>query len=208
MDHGVNVSNLLQERSKLRKALSALDDLLRSLDVDLGALDGTHRSARITLSAAIKTVCAQMRENITKAGILEALRQSYPQLNPNAQSVAAALVKLTRGGKPYLYVEKRGAGNQPSVYTTKETQILKLTPKQMKLLFAPERTHGSGGWQSLFKRLQNATDPDRSEIILTERLEIDMENYFVRYGQGGWQNALKQIFEGHQLYMFMCDTDK
>jgi hypothetical protein len=208
MEHGINVSHLLQERTKLRKALSALDDLLRSLDVDLGGVDGNPRVARISLATAIKTVCAQMQENITKAGILEALRQSFPQLNPNAQSVAAALVKLTRGGKPYLYVEKRGAGNQPTVYTTKETQILKLTPKQMKILFAPERTRGSGGWQSLFKRLQNATDRERSEIIITERLEIDMENYYVNYGQGGWQNALRQIFEEHQLYMFVADQNK
>lgn len=206
MDHGINVANLLQERTKLRKALSALEDLLRTLDVDLAAHDGAPRVARISLATAIKTVCAQMQENITKAGILEALRQSFPELKPNAQSVAAALVKLTRGGKPYLYVEKRGAGNQPTVYTTKETQILKLTPKQMKILFAPERTRGSGGWQSLFKRLQSATDQERSELILTERLEIDMEHYYHAYGQGGWQNTLKQIFADHGLYMFVADS--
>jgi hypothetical protein len=205
MNHGVNIPALLEERTKLRKALSSLDDMLRTLGVNPASRD-PNRGARITLATAIKTVCAQMKENITKAGILEALRRNFPELNPNAQSVAAALVKLTRGGKPYLYVEKRGAGNQPTVYTTKETQILKLTPKQIKVLFAPERTRGSGGWQSLFKRLQDATDRERSEIILTERLEIDMEHYFHAYGQGGWQNYLRQVFEGHNLYMFVADS--
>jgi len=204
MDHGVNIPALLEQRTKLRKALSSLEDMLRALGVEPSARD-PNKAAKLTLTKAIKTVCAQMQENITKAGILEALRQSFPELKPNPQSVAAALVKLTRGGKPYLYLEKRGAGNQPTVYTTKETQVLKLTPKQIKLLFAPDRTRGSGGWQSLFKRLQNATDLERSEIILNERLEIDMEHYFHAYGQGGWQNMLKQIFADHELYMFVAD---
>ncbi len=196
MAHGVNIPALLEERTKLRKALTSLDEMLRSLGVDPTKRDSS-KGARITLAKAIKTVCAQMRDNITKAAILDELRHSFPELNPNAQSVAAALVKLTHGGAPFLYIADRGAGNRATVYTTERTWIAKLTPLQLDALFEPKRTHGTGGWQSLFKRLQNRTDRETGEIILDRALLLSMRHYFFHYGVGGWQSHLKKIFGTH-----------
>lgn len=201
MTHGVNISALLEQRTKLRKALSSLDDMLRSLGVDPSKRD-PNKGARITLAKAIKTVCAQMKNNITKAAILDELRRSFPELNPNAQSVAAALAKLTHGGAPFLYVADRGAGNRPTVYTTDRTWISKLLPSQLETLFDPRRTNGTGGWQSLFKRLQNRTDRETGEIILDRTLLLSMRHYFFHYGVGGWQSHLKSIFGTHMPELF------
>jgi hypothetical protein len=154
------------------------------------------------LISAIKAVAAELKHNITKATILDALRQSHPHLHANPQSVSAALVKLTQGHAPFLFIAKRGAGKQPTLYTIEPTRIVKLLPTQLKALFAPERTHGTGGWQSLFKRLQNKADRETGEIILDRDVLSAMRHYYFNYGVGGWQSHLKKVFGMHIPELF------
>jgi hypothetical protein len=192
----VDIPALVKDRQNLHKALQAMDQFLAALGVDIAALVDKD-AAQMTLISAIKAVAAELRHNITKATILESLRRSHPHIRSNPQSVAAALVKMTQGDRPFLYIEKRGAGNQPTLYTTEETRTLKLHPAQLSALFAPERTRGTGGWQSLFRRLQNKTDRDSGEIILDKNIMLAMRHYYFHYGVGGWQNHLKRIFGMH-----------
>ncbi len=201
MQHGIDISMLIIERQKLRKALKAMDELLTSLEVDVSTLDHDD-FGRVTLATAIKTVVSEMREGITKEGVIEALRRAYPQVKRNPQSVAAALVKLTQGKKPLLFIESRGAGSRPTIYTTEETFIFDLTGPEINSLFQDERTIGSGGWQSLFKRLQSCMESDGPEIILNQKLLQDMRHYYLNYGVGGWQNSLKSIFNSHLPELF------
>ena len=197
----VDIAALIKDRQNLYKALEAMDKFLATLGVDVAAL-GNDESSQTKLVSAIKTVTTELRHNITKPTVLEALRRSYPHLRANPQSVAAALLKMTQGDKPFLYIERRGLGNQPTLYTTEETLIVRLLPAQIKALFAPERTRGTGGWQSLFKRLQNKTNRDSGEIILDRTILLAMRHYYFHYGVGGWQNHLKRIFGMHIPELF------
>lgn len=195
MKSTIDIAGLVKERNNLRKALEAMDNLLAALGVDLSTLD--EEGGTQSMISALKSVAAEMKSNITKGTVLDALRRSYPQLSPNPQSVTAALAKLTQGDDPYLFIERRGAGNQATLYTIYPTKSIKLLPAQMKALFAPKRTHGTGGWQSLFKRLQQRVDRESGEIILDEKIMSAMRHYFFNYGVGGWQNYLKRIFGSH-----------
>jgi hypothetical protein len=197
----INIESLIKDRQNLHKALQAMDKFLATLGVDLSTLEDAN-AVQKTLISAVKTVAAELRHNITKATVLEALRRSHPELKANPQSVAAALVKMSLGDKPFLYIEKRGAGNQPTLYTTDRTRVIKLLPAQLKALFAPERTRGTGGWQSLFKRLQNRADCETGEIILDRTMMLAMRHYYFQYGVGGWQNHLKKIFGMHIPELF------
>src|SRR4029077_5660097 len=98
----VNIEGLIKDRQNLYKALQAMDKFLVALGVDVSALESAG-AAQKTLISAIKTIAAELQHNITKATVLEALRRLYPQLNANPQSVAAALLKMTQGNKPFLY---------------------------------------------------------------------------------------------------------
>ena len=197
----VNIEGLIKDRQNLHKALQAMDKFLTALGVDPSTLEDTDAGQK-TLISAIKTVAAELQHNITKATVLEALRRSHPELKANPQSVAAALLKMTQGDKPFLYIEKRGAGNQPTLYTTEQTHVIRLLPAQLKTLFAPERTRGTGGWQSLFKRLQNRADRETGEIILDRTIMLAMRHYYFHYGVGGWQSHLKRVFGMHIPELF------
>ena len=202
MPNGLDITKLIEERQKLRKALEAMDTVLRSLDVDVASLDEDSQG-KIKLVTAIKTIASEIRDGITKDAVLDALRISYPNVKANPQSVAAALVKLTQGTSPFLFIDRRGAGNQPTIYTTQKTTTLILTDEEIRELFAPYRTEGSGGWQSLFKRLQGRSDRERGEVILRDKDLEDMRNYYFHYGGGGWQTTLKRVFGRHIPFAFL-----
>ena len=200
-DSSVDVESLIRERQKLHKTLDAMDSFLTALGIDISQL-GDRGTIQTSLISAIKAVAAELKHNITKATILDALRRSHPHLHANPQSVSAALVKMTQGDTPFLYIEKRGAGNQPTLYTIEPTRIVKLLPGQLKALFAPEKTRGTGGWQSLFKRLQNKADRETGEVILDRDTVSAMRHYYFHYGVGGWQSHLKKVFGMHIPELF------
>lgn len=190
----------------MRKALVSMDELLRNLGVDIAALD-SEGYGKITLTDAIRSIAAQKKDNITKDLVIEEIGRSYPQISVNPQSVAATLVKLSQGVEPMLFVDKRGAGNQPTIYTIEPRVTVQLSAAQMDALYDPKRTHGSGGWQSLYKRLQSRTNRDTAEVILTPKLIHEMRHYFLNYGGGGFQNALKFIFHEHTPNAFVKDVE-
>jgi hypothetical protein len=70
---------------------------------------------------------------------------------------------------------------------------------KIKLLSAEVQTlmqhvEGQGGWQSLFRRLQNGYDP-KTGIITVSDDDVDrLRGYCNEYGDGGWQGRLRQIF--------------
>lgn len=202
MNHGIDTEALIFERKKLRKALQAMDTLLLNLGVDVAALDDDNFGGRVSLASAIRMIASDKRDGITKDVMLDELSRSFPHLQANPQSVAAALVRLSQGDEPFLFVNKRGAGNQPTVYTVEPPKIVTLTPTQMQALFAPERTTGSGGMQSLYKRIRQEADLATGRVVLSAHLKQAMRHYYFHYGTGGWQNTLKQIFGEHAPEIF------
>jgi hypothetical protein len=54
--------------------------------------------------------------------------------------------------------------------------------------------NGSGGFQSLLRRLQSQVNRATSEIRLSDTDIGDIANYAYDYEQGGWQDRLESIF--------------
>jgi hypothetical protein len=71
-----------------------------------------------------------------------------------------------------------------------------LTRVEMEVLFRQDpRTRRDGGFQSFLVRLQRRTDQNTGALTLTD---VDLEKiprYAFDYGNGGWENRLKDIFE-------------
>lgn len=57
-----------------------------------------------------------------------------------------------------------------------------------------QHIEGNGGWQSLFRRLQDGYDPKSGAIQVSDDDVEKIRNYFNEYGDGGWQGRLKRIF--------------
>lgn len=71
-----------------------------------------------------------------------------------------------------------------------------LTPDERSVLNR-FNTRRSGGFQNFFRRLQQQVANSPDGLTLTLSL-IDIERisrYAFDYGQGGWENRLKEIFE-------------
>lgn len=73
---------------------------------------------------------------------------------------------------------------------------LKLNTEEFRLLMDPRWIRGKtkGGFQRLAEHLQMRARPDHS-IILDHNLLADIHHHGTKHGSGGWQGALKKIFE-------------
>ena len=54
-----------------------------------------------------------------------------------------------------------------------------------------------GGYQRLLINLQNKTNRSTGELDLSDDDLEKIPRYAFNYGQGGWENRLKTIFERH-----------
>lgn len=73
-----------------------------------------------------------------------------------------------------------------------------LNAAEMEVLFLQDTaTHTEGGFQSFLVRLQGRTDRDTGALILAASDLEKIPRYAFDYGNGGWENRLKSIFERH-----------
>jgi hypothetical protein len=63
---------------------------------------------------------------------------------------------------------------------------IELRPEDYDLLMRP--VAGSGGWQSLLRKLQKQVEGHR--LTLTESDSTRILRYILSYGSGGWQDRL------------------
>jgi hypothetical protein len=70
---------------------------------------------------------------------------------------------------------------------------IKLSEKQIQTLFEP--INGRGGFQNLIKTLQNKVHGN--QITLNSKDIKRIQEYANKYGYGGYETRLKNIFKGH-----------
>lgn len=70
-----------------------------------------------------------------------------------------------------------------------------LTAEQLEILnIKPE---GQGGFQGLIEKLQNSVDADTGRIYVSQDDVARIKDYHNKYGGGGFQGRLIQIFGSH-----------
>jgi len=69
---------------------------------------------------------------------------------------------------------------------------IKLTEAEIQTLM--QHVEGQGGWQSLFRRLQDGYNQNTGEITVSSGDVVKLREYCNEYGDGGWQGRLRQIF--------------
>jgi len=71
-----------------------------------------------------------------------------------------------------------------------------LNAQEIELLFRQDPiTKGRGGFQDLLIRLQQKTDPNTEVLLLSADDLEQVPRYAFDYGNGGWEDRLKSIFE-------------
>lgn len=70
-----------------------------------------------------------------------------------------------------------------------------LDANELDRLFDPAGTRGQGGFQSLLGSLQARTDRATGALKLTDDDLKRISRYAFDYGNGGWEDRLKVIFE-------------
>jgi len=198
------IENLLAERERIDRAIVALQDALRNIQGlgqrDLELLD--PKLADVTLHDAVKRVCMNMVDGITRQRVVNALERSQPLLRPKSASVAATLINLAKGDKPMLRVVIEGRGRSPSFYSTEGDTIHRLSSEEVETLLDESAVKGVGGWQSLWSALQKRFDKSSGSITLTPELRARIYHYYHSYGQGGWQNRVMKVFRRELPHLF------
>jgi hypothetical protein len=73
-----------------------------------------------------------------------------------------------------------------------------LSTQEMEILFLQDpRTRRRGGYQSFLVQLQRKTDRASGNLILTATDLEKIPRYAFDYGNGGWEDRLRGIFERH-----------
>ena len=73
-----------------------------------------------------------------------------------------------------------------------------LSASEMRVLFRQDpRTESDGGYQGLLVGLQRKTNQSSGELTLSDEELEQIPRYAFDYGNGGWENRLKEIFSRH-----------
>ena len=70
---------------------------------------------------------------------------------------------------------------------------IELSPQEFEQLMRP--VAGSGGWQSLLRKLQRQVNSRTLALTLTEADSKRILRYILSYGSGGWQDRLAAAAE-------------
>lgn len=73
-----------------------------------------------------------------------------------------------------------------------------LNASEMRVLFRQDpRTESDGGYQGLLVGLQGKIDQSSGELTLSDQELEQIPRYAFDYGNGGWEERLKDIFSRH-----------
>jgi hypothetical protein len=200
------IEHLTAERNRLDQAIVALQTALHNMQgVGQGELKLVEPgSSDITLHDAVKRVCINLIDGITRQRVLNAIERMYPYLKPKSPSVAASLINLTKGDNPMLHTGIEGQGRNPAFYSTEENTTHRLSAEEIEALLDESATRGTGGWQSLYAALQKEFNKATGSITLTAELRCKLYRYYHDYGSGGWQNRTMRIFRRELPHLFVA----
>lgn len=200
------IANLVADRDRINDTIRSLEDALRFIEGVEGRQNefrfDPSKSSDITLLDAVKKICMQMIDGITRQRVTAAIEREFPFLEHAESSVSAALVNLAKGSQPMLKLALEGRGRTPAFYSTQDVITFTLTPEESKELMDPNITRGTGGWQSLWAALQKKFDKAKNQITLSAEVRARLYNYYHSYGVGGWQNRVKKVFARELNHLF------
>ncbi len=199
------IESLTVERERIDRGIRGLQAVLRNLE-GVGELQqelGVQpKDSDVSLLDAVKAACMEMVDGITRQSVIQSIERAHPFLKPNPSSVSAALINLSRGAQPMLYVGQEGSGRRPAIYSSEGETIRKLTSDEIEGLMDPTARRGTGGWQSLWSVLLKSLNKSSGTIRLTPALRARIWHYYHAYGVGGWQNKVKRVFRRHLPHLF------
>ena len=199
------IANLEADRERIDQAIKALGAVL-------GSMEGIHQAelqfnpgpaaSEVTLQDAVKRVCMNLVDGITRQRVITWIEREYPALRALPSSVSAALINLSRGENPMLHVAAEGRGRSPAVYSTQGETVIQLRADEIAELMDETATKVVGGWQSLWTVLQRKFDKATGTITLTPDLRARLYKYYHSYGTGGWQNKVRRVFRRDLPHLF------
>jgi hypothetical protein len=203
------ISNLEADRDRIEQAIEALQAALRNIE-KIQPHQPQFRfersqSSDVSLLDAVKHICFEMVDGITRQRVVSAIERQFPGIKPNPSSVSAALINLSKGSQPMLQVALEGQGRSPTLYSIEGTLEVKLFSDEIEALMDETAIKGSGGWQSLWGTLQHSFDKATGYIKLTAELRAKIYIYYHSYGQGGWQTRVKRVFRREFPHLFRAE---
>ncbi len=198
--------NILAQRERLIAERNRIENAIGAIDLYLSAMGSDENTAyslmKPTLTNAVRKICHELETKITRTRVMKELESRFPQIDASDSSVAAILSTMASSAPRTLYVEIKGSGRRAAEYGISEPRRFQLNATEAKILLHPDRTVGTGGWQSLFKKLQNNYDRDTKELTFPDSLKTQIYSYLIRYGAGGYQSHLKKILVRHVPEIF------
>ena len=199
----VQISNLQAERDRIDRSIQALEIALNSMQgVGQQEFVILPHDSGLSLLHAVKSACMEMHDGITRQRVLQAIERLHPFLKPNPSSVSAALINLSKGEEPFLYVAESGSGRRPAVYSIEDDMVLNLNSDEIQELMDPSALRGTGGWQSLWSSLVKNFDRSSGTVRLSPALRARIHHYYRSYGVGGWQSKARKVFRRHLSHLF------
>src|SRR5439155_2496101 len=139
------IANLAADRENIDQTIHALEVALRSIE-GLNSHQKEFRfdpsSAGTTLQDAVKQVCINLVDGITRQRVITWLGRQFPLLKTKSSSVSAALINLSKGENPMLKLGIRGKGRSPAVYSTQGDTKIQLHGDEIAELLDQTATKG------------------------------------------------------------------
>jgi hypothetical protein len=198
------IANLTADRDRIDRTIQALESALQSIESETPKQANLRFASSVSLNDAVRKVCLEIADAITRQRVVKAVENAYPLIKPNSSSVAAALINLSKGENAMLRTAIRGRGSAPTVYSTEGDMTLHLNSEEIQALTDPATTKGLGGWQSLWGALQENFDKATGTLMLTPELRARIYQYYHNYGTGGWQTKTKQVFRRELPHLFVA----
>src|SRR5256885_321094 len=133
------IDNLMAERNRLDQAIVSLQSALRNMEginqTELRLFgSGTTDT---TLHDAVRRVCLNMIDGITRQRVLDTIGRTQPGLRPKSSSVAASLINFAKGEEPLLKVAIEGRGRSPAFYSIEGSTAHRLYAEEIEALNDP-----------------------------------------------------------------------
>ncbi len=198
------IANLVADRERIDQTIHALESALRSIESVSSNQTQLRFESDVSLQEAVKRTCMVMVDAITRQRVTKAIEKAYPLMRPNPSSVAASLINLSKGDHAILRIAVEGRGSAPSVYSTEGEIAVRLNSDEIESLMDDSAIKGTGGWQTLWRTLQDSFDKTSGHINLTPPLRARIYHYYHNYGSGGWQNRSRKVLRRGLPHLFVA----
>lgn len=212
-DRPPELEEIEQELERLRARRAVVDESIGALEKKRAAilralgisLPNEASKVPVSLTQAIQQVCTEMIDGITKARVVDALKSKYPGLEFDPNSVRGLLARLANQSPAFLKIAIEPVGNRGTSYSIEGPMEIALEPEEVAELKKVSNLSLAGGWQGLFKDLNEALDESTGRIHLTQKHRARIHQYGDYDNKGGLHKRLRKIFQRPLPHLFESD---